>query len=67
MKEMPKSNKSQEKERRRQRILTTYSETGSIGATVRKLKVSIHTVRKVLRAGTQPQPVAAVRQPAKRP
>ncbi len=60
-------NKTGSKERQRQRILAVYKETGSIKATVRKLKVSIHTVRKVLRAGNQPPAPSAMRKPAKRP
>lgn len=36
-------------EKRRQRILATYRSTGSIRATVRRLHISIHVVRRVLR------------------
>ena len=49
-----------EDERRRQRILQTYQEIGGIKATARKLKVSIHVVRRVLRAGLEPTAHAGV-------
>lgn len=57
----------QEDERRRQRILQTYQAIGGIKATARKLKVSIHVVRRVLRAGLEPTAHAGVvRVPAAR-
>lgn len=53
------------RERRRVRVLATYRETGSIKATARKLAVSIHVVRRVLRG--QDAPRTAPRTEAVRP
>lgn len=45
----------QDRQKRSERILAMYRETRSIGATVRRLKVGIHTVRKVLRGMDHPR------------
>ncbi len=52
-------------ERRRERVLAAYRETGGIKATARKLAVSIHVVRRVLRG--QDTPRVAPRTEAVRP
>jgi transposase len=54
-------------EKRRRLVTETYARTGSIRATVRKLHVSIHVVRRILRGGDAPKrpPVERPRRPSK--
>lgn len=48
----------EQRKKRRELILKTYGEVGSIRGTVRKLRISIHVVRRVLRGQDEPKPVA---------
>lgn len=57
----------EEREKRRRRILAKHARTGSIRATTRELRVSIHVVRRVLRGqdGAPKPPAARPRCPSK--
>jgi transposase len=60
-----KDDRERWRERRRERVLAAYRETGGIKATAKKLAVSIHVVRRVLRGRDGPR--AAPRTQAVRP
>lgn len=55
-----------DREARRRRILAVYAETGSIRATVRRTRYSIHTIRRVLR-GPSALPAAGAAPPRSAP